>query len=66
MVYDRGGTVAISQERPWARDAFLSGSTNMNFTSNLHTIYVEGEPFRIPKAYRVKKVIGQGSYGLVW
>lgn len=34
--------------------------------SNCHTVFVENEAFRIPKAYRIKKVIGQGSYGLVW
>jgi len=33
--------------------------------NNFHTLTIENETFRIPKKYQIKKIIGQGSYGLV-
>lgn len=30
-----------------------------------HTLTIENETFRIPKRYQIKKIVGQGSYGLV-
>jgi hypothetical protein len=63
MVFDKGPVSSLSRGAP-VRDV-LPCHPNAYLNIN-HTIYIEGEPFKIPKAYRIKKVIGQGSYGLVW
>jgi mitogen-activated protein kinase 1/3 len=33
--------------------------------NDFHTLNIENETFRLPKKYQIKKIIGQGSYGLV-
>jgi hypothetical protein len=34
--------------------------------NELHTVTVKQEAFVIPRRYSVKKLVGKGSYGLVW